>query len=452
MSSIQLLSTDHHRPKVNLKSLLSLLPPPSPSSPSSTVEAPPPQVSLKSILSLLHRCSTSPTLLPQLHAQILKFVYSHHPFLLTRLVHTYLSASLLSARKPSPLPSPTLRSCSCRTIPSSLSRPATATTHRRPKSTPSPSSPSSIAAAPPPTPRQILKSAHSHHPFLLTRLAHTYLSASLLPAAQTILNSFPNPPPLFLWSEAIKAYSRNGRFRSAIDVFHRMLSLGVCPNEFTFTFVLPACAGARDADEGRRIHEDVLSMSRMGSMRKQFPYSTKCINLEWNLMRMVGVLQACSHLGTLQRGKWIHEQVLQANMDINIHLGAALITTYARCASINDARRMLDGMPERNLICWTAIIFGYGMHGLAKDAEVLFNEMVACGVKPDGVAFVGLLTGFSHKTMVEKGREYFGRMVGEYEIKPTLEHLSCMVDMLAIAVRLDEGNMDMKHDAGVASN
>ncbi|XP_042449182.1 pentatricopeptide repeat-containing protein At2g42920, chloroplastic-like [Zingiber officinale] len=137
-------------------------------------------------------------------------------------------------------------------------------------------------------------------------------------------------------------------------------------------------------------------------------------------MTMVGVPQACSHLGTLQRGKWIHEQVLQANMDISIHLGAALITMYARCGSINDARRTFDGMPERDLLCWTAIICGYGMHGLTKDAEVLFNEIVASGVKPDGVAFL---------------------------------HGS----MLAIAGRLDEalefiGNMDMKHDAGVASN
>ncbi|XP_042449183.1 pentatricopeptide repeat-containing protein At2g33760-like [Zingiber officinale] len=293
---------------------------------------------------------------------------------------------------------------------------------------------------PPPTPRQILKSAHSHHPFLLTRLAHTYLSASLLPAAQTILNSFPNPPPLFLWSETIKAYSRNGRFRSALDVYHRILSLGVCPNEFTFTFtfVLPACAGARDPDEGRRIHEDVLSFGcgsnifvatalvdmygkcgDVGLARRVFdgmpvrgaPSFHALISgrasllsyvsngeyeeaisifnqmqqsgVQFDAMTMAGVLQACSHLGTLQRGKWIHEQVLQTNMDISIHFGAALITMYARCGSINDGRRMFDGMPERDLICWTAIISGYGMHGLPKDAEVLFNEMVASGVKPD---------------------------------------------------------------------
>lgn len=90
------------------------------------------------------------------------------------------------------------------------------------------------------------------------------------------------------------------------------------------------------------------------------------------------------------------------------------------------------------------------MHGLAKDAEVLFHA----GVKPDGVAFVGLLTGCSRKGMVEKDQEYLRRMVGEYEIKPTLEHLSCIVDMLAGAGRVDEAeefirNMDMKPDAVV---
>lgn len=39
-----------------------------------------------------------------------------------------------------------------------------------------------------------------------------------------------------------------------------MVARGVRPNEFTFTFVLPACAGGRRDDEGRKIHEAIQSM------------------------------------------------------------------------------------------------------------------------------------------------------------------------------------------------
>lgn len=78
-------------------------------------------------------------------------------------------------------------------------------------------------------------------------------------------------------------------------------------------------------------------------------------------------------------------------MEINVHLGLGLINMYARCGSIKESRRVFDGIPERDLISWTAIICGYGMHRLAEDPELLFSQMVDSGVRPDGVTFMGLL-------------------------------------------------------------
>ncbi|XP_064967045.1 pentatricopeptide repeat-containing protein At3g26782, mitochondrial-like [Musa acuminata AAA Group] len=133
-------------------------------------------------------------------------------------------------------------------------------------------------------------------------------------------------------------------------------------------------------------------------------------------------------------------------MEITVHLGAALINMYARCGSIKESRRVFDGIPERDLISWTAIICGYGMHRLAEDAELLFRS--------DGVTFMGLLMGFSHKGLVQKGQQYYGRMIQQYGFKPALEHHSSMVDKLGRAGRLDEaeeftGNMDVEPDASI---
>ena len=133
-------------------------------------------------------------------------------------------------------------------------------------------------------------------------------------------------------------------------------------------------------------------------------------------------------------------------MEITVHLGAALINMYARCGSIKESRRVFDRIPERDLISWTAIICGYGMHRLAEDAELLFRS--------DGVTFMGLLMGFSHKGLVQKGQQYYGRMIQQYGFKPALEHHSSMVDKLGRAGRLDEaeefiGNMDVEPDASV---
>lgn len=178
------------------------------------------------------------------------------------------------------------------------------------------------------------------------------------------------------------------------------------------------------------------------------------LGLQYDAMTMVSILQACASLGTLQKGRWVHEQVIRAHMEINVYLGAALINMYAHCGSIEESQQVFDEMPRRDLISWTAIICGYGMHGLADDAESLFNQMTESGFSPDSVTFVGLLSGFSHKGLVHKGQVYFKKMTGEYHIKPTLEHCSCMVDMLGRAGRLNEAEefirkMDLEPDAGV---
>lgn len=282
-----------------------------------------------------------------------------------------------------------------------------------------------------------------------------------------------------------------------------MAEAGARPNEFTFTFVLPACAGARSAGDGRRVHGDAERMGvasnvfvatalvdmygkcgEVGAAREVFDgmpqrgtasfnamiagYVTngKCedamslfnqmqgLGIQYDAMTMVSVLQACASLGALQQGRWVHEQISRGNLEINVHLSAALINMYARCGCIEESQKVFDVMPERDLISWTAIICGYGMHGLAQDAESLFNQMVKSGIRPDSITFVGILSGFSHKGMVFEGEKYYKKMTEEYYIKPTLEHYSCMVDMLGRAGRLEEAEkfirtMRIEPDAGV---
>lgn len=170
---------------------------------------------------------------------------------------------------------------------------------------------------------------------------------------------------------------------------------------------------------------------------------------------IVSILQSCASLGALRRGRMIHDQIQRSShLDINVYIGAALINMYARCGSIEDSRKVFDEMPDRDLISWTTLISGYGMHGLAKNAESLFTQMINSGIKPDAVAFVGILSSFSHCGMVDIGQNYFHRMTKEYRIEPTLEHYSCMVDMFGRAGKLDEAEevirtMGVAPDSGI---
>lgn len=350
---------------------------------------------------------------------------------------------------------------------------------------------------------QILKTRVSQNVFLLTRVAHTYLKFGCPSVGERFVVKVIRNPPLFLWNETIKCYARKGCYQESIDLYYEMVRSGYTPNAFTFTFVLPACAGLKSISDGRRVHDDVLlfgceynefvitalidiygKCGELGFARQLFDdmpmkktascnalmagflldekfndilslyNEMKKLGITADSITMVSVLQSCASLGALQQGRWVHEQVIRSQMGINMYLGAALINMYARCGSIEEARRVFEGMPRKDIVAWTATICGCGMHGLAHLSESLFLGMVNDGIRPDAVTFVGVLAGFSHNGMVEKGWYYFNKMSDEFGVKPVLEHYSCMVDMLGRAGRLNEAeklvrDMAVKPDAKI---
>ena len=82
--------------------------------------------------------------------------------------------------------------------------------------------------------------------------------------------------------------------------------------------------------------------------------------------------------------------------------------------------------------------FAYSMHGLGKQSLQLFEEMKHCGCNPDHITFLGVLSACCHAGLVNDGWQYFESMSQYYRITPTMEHYSCMVDLLGRAGLLDD--------------
>lgn len=115
----------------------------------------------------------------------------------------------------------------------------------------------------------------------------------------------------------------------------------------------------------------------------------------------------------------------------------ALISMYAKCGDLVEARKVFDKMAERNEITWSAMMAGCGMHGRFKEVFELFDGMVEAGERPDGVTFTTVLAACSHGGLVEKGKEYF-EMMERFGERPRLQHYTCMVDMLGRIGQVEE--------------
>ncbi|KAG4960345.1 hypothetical protein JHK87_036978 [Glycine soja] len=102
---------------------------------------------------------------------------------------------------------------------------------------------------------------------------------------------------------------------------------------------------------------------------------------------MACVLPACGSLAALEIGRGIHGRILRNGYSSELHVANALIDMYVKCGSLVHARLLFDMIPEKDLITWTVMIAGYGMHGFGNEAIATFQMMRIAGIKPDAITF-----------------------------------------------------------------
>ncbi|KAL2923870.1 hypothetical protein RDABS01_015361, partial [Bienertia sinuspersici] len=122
----------------------------------------------------------------------------------------------------------------------------------------------------------------------------------------------------------------------------------------------------------------------------------------------------CCFPSALRLGRQIHNFILVNGLSYDLAHCNALITMYSRCGDLYSARNVFDKMLEKNIISWSAMMGGYGMHGNFDEVLRLFDRMLDSGVLPDGATFTTVLTACSHGGRIEEGKECFDLMVKDF--------------------------------------
>ena len=179
--------------------------------------------------------------------------------------------------------------------------------------------------------------------------------------------------------------------------------------------------------------------------------------MEWvelDGVAMVAFLLACSRLGFLLHGKMAHCFVLRRGIPLGQTLGNAIIDMYAKCGELEYCEGVFQRMKHRDVISWSSVVLGHGLHGGAGRALELFAEMVEGHVSPNGVTYLGVLSACAHAGLVEKAWAFWEEMEGK-GIERDLKHYACMVDVLARKGMVREAEelvvkMDMEMEADEA--
>ncbi|KAK7245163.1 hypothetical protein RIF29_39998 [Crotalaria pallida] len=100
---------------------------------------------------------------------------------------------------------------------------------------------------------------------------------------------------------------------------------------------------------------------------------------------------ACTNARSLEYGKKIHDHILKSRYQPDVILQNHILNMYGKCGSLKDARKVFDAMQQRNVISWTLMISGYSQNGQAKDAIIMYIQMLRSGHFPDQLTFGSII-------------------------------------------------------------
>ncbi|KAH0450738.1 hypothetical protein IEQ34_021430 [Dendrobium chrysotoxum] len=235
----------------------------------------------------------------------------------------------------------------------------------------------------------VVKSGSSAESAVSNSLTDMYSKAGDMESAVTVVNTFPNGWNVVSCSSLIDGYVEMDDIEEAINTYAESKRRGLCPNEFTFSSLIKACANDAALDQGTQLHA----------------------------------------------------QVIKTSFILDSFVCAVLVDMYGKCGLLFSSSQIFEEIQNPTDITWNSIINVLAQHGCGQEAIEAFDQMVAWHIKPNHVTFVSLLMACSHSGLVEQGLQFFGSMNEAFGVEPRDEHYSCVIDMLGRAGRLDEAEI-----------
>ncbi|KAK4599893.1 hypothetical protein RGQ29_009797 [Quercus rubra] len=117
----------------------------------------------------------------------------------------------------------------------------------------------------------------------------------------------------------------------------------------------------------------------------------------------INLLQSCIDLNSIQLGRELHGRINLVN-DVNPYVETKIVSMYAKCGSLDDARKVFDEMGERNLYTWSAMIGACSRGKRWREVVELFFLMMGDGVVPDSFLFPKVLQACANCGEFETGK------------------------------------------------
>ncbi|XP_068645031.1 pentatricopeptide repeat-containing protein At3g22690 [Aristolochia californica] len=227
----------------------------------------------------------------------------------------------------------------------------------------------------------MVKMNHTRVPSAITQLISAYVEVgnfrSLNYARKALeLSLEEGMSTLFMWNSLIRGYSSASINEEVISMYLQLLEEGITPDQFTFPFVIRASAKLRSFNVGVQAHASLLKIG----------------------------------------------------LTTDIFILNSLIYFYSELGEFDSARKIFDGMLDRNVVSWTSLICGYTHQEQPDEAISLFNQMVNYKVEPNSVTMACVISACAKLRDLNLGEKLFA-YISKMRIKLSPTLANSLVDM-----------------------
>ncbi|EFH54623.1 pentatricopeptide repeat-containing protein [Arabidopsis lyrata subsp. lyrata] len=251
------------------------------------------------------------------------------------------------------------------------------------------------------------------------------------------------------WTSMLTGYSQNGFAFKAIECFRDLRRDGNQSNQYTFPSVLTACASVSACRVGVQVHGCIVKSGFKTNIYVQsalIDMYAKCRDLEsarallegmevddvvsWNSM-IVG----CVRQGLIEEALSMFGRMHERDMKIDDFTIPSILNCFAssrtemkiassahclivkpgmRLTSLgimDSALKVFEGMIEKDVISWTALVTGNTHNGFYEEALKLFCNMRVGGIYPDQIVTASVLSASAELTLLEFGQQVHGNYI-----------------------------------------
>nr|KYP69015.1 Pentatricopeptide repeat-containing protein At2g22070 family [Cajanus cajan] len=226
-------------------------------------------------------------------------------------------------------------------------------------------------------------------------------------------------PDVVSWNAVIAGCVLHDRNDWALMLLDEMKSSCTCPNMFTLSSALKACAAMGFKELGRQLHSSLIKMDAdsdlftavglidmyskcemMDDARRAYDSMPKKDVIAWNAL-----ISGYSHLQAIKVCKQIHTISIKSGIYSDYYVINSLLDAYGKCNHIDEASKIFEERSWEDLVAYTSMITSYSQYGDGEEALKLYLQMQDADIKPDPFICSSLLNACANLSAYEQGKQ-----------------------------------------------